>query len=78
MRTVARLEAVAEGLFGNRVTVVVVDLDLLTFCDSSCLRAFIQLRERSVARGVLFRLVKPQAQVSRAFAAAGLAELLEG
>jgi anti-sigma B factor antagonist len=63
--------AVADGV------AVVVDLSDLTFCDSSCIRLLVLLRDRAKESGVPFRLVRARPNVRKIFSVAGLEDMLE-
>lgn len=69
--------ATAEGLADRLVRVsgstVVVDLDLLTFMDSSGIAALIEAKNR-MAEGDMLVLARPQENVRRVFEITGLSE----
>jgi len=72
---VSNAERVAGELFAAikpGVRVVIVDMTLTTFCDSSGLRAIAQAHDRAQAQGAELRLVTGSPRVLRVLAVTGL------
>jgi anti-sigma B factor antagonist len=72
---VSNADRVASGLFAAikpGVRVVIVDMTLTTFCDSSGLRAIAQAHDRAQAQGAELRLVTTAPGVLRVLAVTGL------
>ena len=69
--TAPQLDQEVRSLLARSVREVVIDLSRLTFIDSSALRLFIVLNERSAEQGWTLRLVRPTGQVLNVFAITG-------
>lgn len=68
-------QALVEQVAAHQV--VVVDLSGVTFCDSSCLAAFVAGRRAADERGSVFRLAAAREIVSKVLRVAGLADYLQ-
>ncbi len=56
---------------------MVVELDKLTFIDSSGIRALVKLRQKADTNGLRIQFRKPSSAVLRFLTAAGLTDILE-
>jgi anti-anti-sigma factor len=65
-----------RSLLARSVRTVVIDLSRLTFIDSSALRLFIVLKERSAEQGWRLSLIRPTGQVQDIFKITGAEESL--
>jgi anti-sigma B factor antagonist len=74
--TAPQLEQEVRSLLSRAVRRVVIDLSRLTFVDSSALRLFIVLNERSAKEGWTLALVRPTGQVRAVFEITGAEENL--
>ncbi|WP_433795374.1 STAS domain-containing protein [Actinoplanes sp. CA-252034] len=70
-------EQVARVLAG-RPAELVVDLEGLTFCDSSGIDVLLAARETAVRAGVAFRVTRPSGIVLRSLTITGVLPLLTG
>ena len=74
--------ATAKGLSDWLVDVsgstVVIDLDELTFMDSSGIATIIEARNRMIEKGDWLVLTRPRENIRRVFEVTGLSELLSG
>lgn len=59
------------------VTVLIADMSLTQFCDSSGIRSLVIAHDRAVRNDAEFRLVIPSAAVLRVLSVLGLDELLQ-
>ncbi|MGQ0615950.1 MAG: STAS domain-containing protein [Acidimicrobiia bacterium] len=75
---VGALTEVLASLAAQRVTTVSVDAGLVTFIDSSGLRALLQGRERLVNAGIAFQVSPASAAVTRVLDMTGTRDLLTG
>ncbi|GLY04221.1 MULTISPECIES: STAS domain-containing protein [Actinoplanes] len=57
---------------------LLIDLDALTFCDSSGIDVLLTVQEEAEARGVAFRVVRVRGIVRRSFSVTGVLNLLTG
>jgi len=69
--TAPQLEQEVRSLLARGVRHVVIDLTRLTFIDSSALRLFIVLNERSSGEGWRLSLIRPTGQVRSVFEITG-------
>jgi anti-sigma B factor antagonist len=69
--TAPQLEQEVRSLLARSVREVVIDLSRLTFIDSSALRLFIVLNERSAEQGWTLGLIRPTAHVLKVFEITG-------
>ena len=69
--TVPQLEGELRSLLTGSATEVVIDLNGLTFIDSSALRMFIVLSNRAASEGWTLRLVRPSEQARAVFEITG-------
>jgi anti-anti-sigma factor len=74
--TAPQLEQEVRSLLARGVRRVVIDLSRLTFIDSSALRLFIVLNERSAEDGWTLGLIRPTGQVRTVFEITGAEENL--
>jgi anti-sigma B factor antagonist len=74
--TAPQLEQEVRSLLARPVREVVIDLSRLTFIDSSALRLFIVLNERSSSEGWSLALIRPTGQVRSVFEITGAEESL--
>jgi anti-sigma B factor antagonist len=74
--TAPQLEQEVRSLLARGVRRVVIDLSRLTFVDSSALRLFIVLNERSTEDGWTLGLIRPTGQVRTVFEITGAEENL--
>lgn len=69
------LETWLRGAEGNKSNGIVVDLEHVTFMDTSGLHAFLRAAERARRSGRDFAIVKPPAVIRRLLQAAGATHL---
>ena len=69
--TAPQLDQEVRSLLARSVREVVIDLSRLTFIDSSALRLFIVLNDRSSEQGWTLSLVRPTGQVRNVFEITG-------
>ena len=74
--TAPQLEQEVRSVLARSVREIVIDLSRLTFIDSSALRLFIVLNERSAEQGWTLSLVRPTEHVRRVFELTGAEENL--
>jgi anti-sigma B factor antagonist len=74
--TAPQLEQEVRSLLARPVRSLVIDLSRLTFIDSSALRLFIILNDRSAAEGWTLSFVRPTGQVRSVFEITGAEESL--
>ena len=74
--TAPQLEQEVRSLLARGLRSVVIDLSRLTFIDSSALRLFIVLNERSIEDGWTLGLIRPTGQVRTVFEITGAEENL--
>lgn len=75
---VATSAGLADWLVEVSGSTVVIDLDQLTFMDSSGLGAIVSARNRLIEKGDQLVLTRPRANVRRLFEITGLAEWIHG
>ncbi|MFC4071054.1 STAS domain-containing protein [Actinoplanes subglobosus] len=68
----------AARALGDRPAELVVDMDGLTFCDSSGIDVLVAARETAVRAGIGFRVHRPHGIVRRSLTVTGVYELLVG
>ena len=76
MAATLKLEPVVDGLLGEGVKRVVVDLRGLSFIDSTGFTLLITMNERVTAADAELVLLRPRQDVSRALEVAGLDTVL--
>jgi len=69
--TAPQLEQEVRSVLARSVREIVIDLSRLTFIDSSALRLFIVLNERSAEQGWTLGLIRPTAHVRKVFEITG-------
>ena len=75
--TSARLDvAITQSIDAGDLTQVLVDLDQVTFLDSTGIQALLDGRNRATERGLSFRVLNPHGVVRRTLAIAGVLRLL--
>jgi len=74
--TVPLVERAVEAILQNDTQLLTVDLSGLGFVDSSGLRLFIVLQQRSDAEGWELALTKPEPQALKVFRLSGVEETL--
>jgi anti-sigma B factor antagonist len=74
--TAPQFEQEVRSLLARSVQRVIIDLSRLTFIDSSALRLFIVLSERSATEGWTLQLIRPTGQVRTVFEITGADESL--
>ena len=74
--TAKELEAEFIRIEATSVSRIVLDLSELDFIDSTGLAMIVKADRRAKNDGHVFRLLRPQGQVGRAFAVSGLDQLL--
>jgi len=74
--TAPQLEQEVRSLLGRAVRHLVIDLSRLTFIDSSALRLFIVLNDRSAGEGWTLSLIRPTGQDRSVFEITGAEETL--
>jgi anti-anti-sigma factor len=76
LATAPQLEQEVRSLLARSVREIVIDLSRLTFIDSSALRLFIVLNERSAEQGWALSLIRPTEHVRRVFEITGAEDSL--
>ena len=75
--TSARLDvAISESVDAGDLTQVLVDLDQVTFLDSTGIQVLLDGRNRATERGLAFRVLNPHGVVTRTLAITGVLRLL--
>ena len=74
--TAPQLEQEVRSLLARSVRHLIIDLSRLTFIDSSALRLFIVLNDRSAGEGWRLSLIRPTGQVRSVFEITGAEENL--
>jgi anti-sigma B factor antagonist len=74
--TAPQFEQEVRSLLARSVQRVIIDLSRLTFIDSSALRLFIVLNDRSASEGWTLSLIRPTGQVRSVFEITGANESL--
>jgi len=69
-------DAVGRALAVAAVSGIVIDLEQVTFLDSSGISVLVGARGAAAGRGVTIRVVKPQAAVERALRITGVFDVL--
>jgi anti-sigma B factor antagonist len=76
LATVPRVQQAVDAALARGARTLVVDLSALSFIDSSGLRLFVVLHQRSVAEGWRLSLIRPQERAMTVFRVSGLEDNL--
>jgi anti-anti-sigma factor len=76
LATVPRVQQAVDAALARGARTLVVDLSALSFIDSSGLRLFVVLHQRSVAEGWRLSLIRPQERAMTVFRVSGLGDNL--
>ena len=76
LATVPRVQQAVDAALARGARTLVVDLSALSFIDSSGLRLFVVLHQRSAAEGWRLSLIRPQERAMTVFRVSGLEDNL--
>jgi anti-sigma B factor antagonist len=68
--------AISESIDAGNVTQLLVDLDQVTFLDSTGIRVLLDGRDRATKHAIAFRITNPQGVVRRSLEITGLLAIL--